>query len=223
MSRSRNNRVRTSGFFDTDGNGARDHGMEARVSVMSQRVATIEEGFSEIRREMSQHQMEINQALSSISSEFKQALGGIQSQLLERAKPQYGLLISLAAFLLSFSTAIGFMAYTPIKGDIADLKVVQSSLLPRAEYEPRHVRLEKDINTLFDTAEANRGRIVSRSEIEQRWAANQSNFANLQRQIDEVKNNVSGIYPLREVIGQIIERQNKIEDRRVTIPPSTGE
>lgn len=67
-----------------------------------------------------------------------------------------------------------------------------------------------------------RAGLVPRAEHERVWQNYDQRFADEQRQIDELKAGSASIYNQRDVIRDILERLDRAEQRKASLPPPDG-
>lgn len=124
-------------------------------------------------------------------------LDTLSTQLQERNKPQWGLLVSLASLIVVVTVAIGGIAYAPI-----------ISGLYRMEQDYKE-RVADNRRELKDIQQA----LVSRGEHEQIWRSFTSNLSDHQRQLDEIKRSYSDIYSPKDALTTLQRRIDSLEQR----------
>lgn len=89
------------------------HENQAEMATIKARVVGVENDVHDIKG-----------SLSSMRSEFSLGISGLAAKFDEKNRTPWGVIFSALAFVLAFSTAIGTMAYLPIKTDIARIEGV---------------------------------------------------------------------------------------------------
>lgn len=188
---------------------------DAQFSSLEQRVYTIEKGFVDLRDTVQHQTAAITAKLETLGSQFN-----------ESRKPQWQPLLMLASVIVAFVTAIGTLAYWPIlsgqsRADAAiasvqtelrvSIKESAASYLTRAEADWRAERSKEDrrrfeiaLTKLIDGQ-------VSRQEHEQRWQNEAQRFADVQRQIDEMKRQQGDTYTARDALLDARDRIARLE------------
>jgi prefoldin subunit 5 len=196
--------------------------MGAKVGILAQRVQTIESSLSGIS--------------SSISS--------LASKLEDRNRPQWGLLVSLASFILLFVSSVGFLAYAPISKGQSDLQttltkaveaqaaildVLRTNYIPRDELDWRGQRAKEDRERTDRAIVDLNANVFPREVHIQRWARFDSDIAatrhdmdvqvaNLQRQIEALQRQQGDTYTARDALLDVKRQVEQLQNEIRTVP-----
>lgn len=167
--------------------------LETRVSVLSDEVHGI------------------RQSIVSLHSKIDQ----------QRAIPWGAVTTGLGALGLLGAVVIwAFTAYisqiqTAILTTDQRITSLTSLIVPRAELEDRRIvsnqrleRIEASLDRLADSA-------VPRGELEERWRAQDAQVLNVQRQVDQVRNDFGSSYSLKDALSGIEGRLDRLESIRL--------
>lgn len=124
-------------------------------------------------------------------------LDTLSSQLAERSRPQWGLLISLASLIIVVVVTLGGIAYAPIISGLYRQEV---------DYKERIAETKKDLRDIQTS-------IVPRGEHEQIWLTFKGNISDHQRQLDEMKRTYSEIYSPKDALTSLQRRIDVLESR----------
>lgn len=116
---------------------------------------------------------------------------------------------AISAQIGALATTINDRSKTPWGTLIAGLGVALVigggyTTLSRQPTDQAIVRLQDDVHTI-------EGSIVPRGEHERVWQNADSQFSNQQREIDEIKTALGGIWGVRDVIQELKENQKRLE------------
>lgn len=135
----------------------------------------------------------IERSLTGISAR----LDTLSTQLAERSRPQWGLLISLASLIIVVVVTLGGIAYAPI---------ISGMYRQEVDYKERISENKKDLKDM-------QASIVPRGEHEQIWLTFKGNITEQQRQLDEIKRTYSEIYSPKDALTSLQRRIDVLESR----------
>lgn len=169
-----------------------DNGVSAsEVAALTQRVNNVEAGIESIRKD----------------------IHGLVSKFDERSKMPWGtLLAGLTLFwmvITSFVTIGGGVVAWGLSQQNAN--IVSTLVDFKTTYENNRVVNRQDTNAAFADVRAQLSRSVPREEHEQIWLAQSNTDKDQQRQIDEVKNQLSSLYGARDFFKDVQERLDRLE------------
>ena len=202
---------------------------DARLAALETRVSGIERGMSALD--------------DKISSRFKETtdqLGQLTAKLDERSKTHWPTIWGAMSVVLGLVIAGGTLAFSPRDesirrieaglNDVAASRVSFSAfsefkgtyennrLLFRQDIDARFIRLDGEIGALERRIREGETAVAPRGEQQERWRAQDAAVAALQRQLDDVKSALGGIYGARDVIIDLRERLDRLERGR-SAPP----
>lgn len=118
----------------------------------------------------------------------------------ERNKPQW----QAIAVALSFCTIVGGLVYWPIQSATGDLKtavgIIADKMVTQKDLEYRQQRGTEDRARTDQSIADIRESLVPRSELERVWHSNDLTTAQLQKEIDELKQAQSSTYNSQDVL-----------------------
>ena len=116
---------------------------------------------------------------------------------------------------ITFCTVIGGLAYWPIQASTTDLKMaitlLNEKVITRQEMEWRQARSAEDRQRLEASISSVREAQVPRAELERVWTSEDQRLAQMQKQIDELKQGQSNTYSARDLLLDMRERQDRLE------------
>lgn len=195
---------------------ARDTGadIDVRFAGLQQRVSGIEA------------------AVNNVSSQ----VSALATTLNDRSRTPWGILISGAGFLVTVILIVGGLAYQPIREAVSETKLDLRTMEERAvsiaaftdfksTYENNRIASRNDNDAKFAATRADLDakilrleselqNQVPRGEHERVWAAQDQRFADMQRQLDELKSSQASTYGVRDVILDYRERLDRLERAR---------
>ena len=184
------------------GLGMTDHQARYNVGALEQRVYGLE------------------QAIGGISSQ----ISGLASKIDARSATNWPLFYGFGGLFLSVVIAVGALAYWPIRETQADLKAIaaeQSKILSSLgdkfvtirELDARASRTQRDIDRLGKDMDNQEAVTVPRREHEEKWRSSDNQFADKQRQIDDIKKSFGDTFSLRDALQQMQRRIDALETR----------
>lgn len=198
----------------TNGDSARLY-QDAMQAQLGERVTNLGRRQSDLEAEMRTGFRQIETSFASFTNETRNSLSGLSSSIAERNKPQW----QAIGVALTFAVVVGGMAYWPIRETTSDLKdamtALASNVVTRQEMDWRQARGAEDRDRMQATIAEMRAQTVPRAEHDRTWSNYDQRFADTQRQIDVVKQAISGQYNQRDLNRDILERMDRIERERI--------
>lgn len=124
-------------------------------------------------------------------------LDALRTQLAERSRPQYGLLLSLGSLIVVIMVALGGIAYAPI---------ISGMYRQETDYKERVAENKREIREIQTS-------IVPRGEHIQIWDSFKAQISDHQRQVDELKKTYSDIYSPKDALTSLQRRIDMLEQR----------
>lgn len=221
-----------SGMADDMANGresTRDY-LDATTAAMGERITNLNRRQGDFESETRNSLNALTNSVQSFMAETRTSFTTLSSTLSERNKPQW----QAVGVALTFAALIGGLAYMPIREATTDLKTAVLSLSDRMvthdELELRAARGTEDRLRTEATLATIRDDLVPRAEHSRVWASYDLQIANLrelimssnsekQRQIEELKTALGGIYGARDALQEMRDRIDRLEMTRLRAPP----
>lgn len=171
-----------------------------RIGILSQRTTNLETVVGDVRRELNQSILGLNQSIGAMSTRVDERFNSIASTIAERSRPQWqALSVMLAALVV-----MGGLLYWPVREQAEDMKGAISKIVDRMvtqeELVWRSDRGKEDRDRTFASIADLRSGSVTRNEWSERNASRDLQIINLQREIDELKRSTLATYNVRDVI-----------------------
>ncbi|QAZ46749.1 hypothetical protein [Mesorhizobium sp. Pch-S] len=166
----------------------------SEVAALTQRVTGVEAAVESIRKD----------------------IHGLVSKFDEKSKTPWATILAGAGLLFTVMTSF----VTVVGGVVAwglmqqNSNIVSSLNDFRATYENNRVVNRQDTNAAFADIKAQQARSVPREEHQQIWLSQANTDKDQQRQIDEVKNQLSSLYGARDFFKDVQERLDRLERRQ---------
>lgn len=192
----------------------------ADVIQMRERVRALDDGVASLAS---------NVAIKF--SEISAILSGLSTKIEERGRAPWNLMIGFASFLTVFAASVGGLAYWPIREQLTELKTIETKLADdkigsREFYNyvtQGKERRDQEGKTFSDRLDRTnidikdlREQVVPRTEHTEQWMAQRTKDGDIQRQIDELRSNVSSIYSPKDALDRLVRRLDDLEDRAHT-------
>jgi DNA anti-recombination protein RmuC len=209
-------------------------------AVIIQRLSTVEvnlsslsthlDGMAQRMDQQAKAQSDkIDQMFTSFDKRFSEQLTSTNTQLAERGKTPWGLLISAMGVMIVIVQGLSSLQFAPVRADIDRLNlsignVAQNTTSSSAfaefksTYENNRITSRQDNDNRFASIEGKFQSQVPRGEHERVWASYDQRFTDVQRQVDEVKAAQGSVYGARDVILDLRERLDRVERGRVGQP-----
>lgn len=198
----------------------------ASQAQLGERVTNLGRRQSDLESEMRSGFKQVESSISSLANETRNAIASVSASIAERNKPQWQAL----GVALTFATVLGGLAYMPIREATTDLKSSVSTLADRAlsvgafqdfkaTYENNRIVSRTEYIDKFGAVNISIGKIndqlVPRAELERVWVSEDQQRAQMQKQIDELKQGQASTYSARDVILDMRERLDRMERARL--------
>lgn len=170
----------------------------SEVAALTQRVTGVEAAVESIRKD----------------------IHGLVTKFDERSRMPWGTLIAgLTLFwmvITSFVTIGGGVVAWGILGRMDNSDKRMDAF--QATYDANRLVLRQDNAAIFADIREQLSRSVPREEHQQIWQAQANTDKDQQRQIDEVKNQLSGLYGARDFFKDVQDRLDRLERQRNSPP-----
>lgn len=192
----------------------------AQYARLSERVENQGKDIVDLRSNMNTGFQSVNAAIGTLSNELR-----------SNSKTQWPVIWAAAGVCFTVLVTIGTFFYSTLsKGqdriEVSVARVAENSLSVaafqdfRSTYENNRVVSRNDyidkfgqLNARLDTVTKDQ---VPRAELERVWQSDDMQKAQLQKQIDELKQSQSATYGARDVILDMRERLDRIERQRLS-------
>lgn len=198
----------------------------AQYARLSERVENQGKDIVDLRSNMNTGFQSVNASLASLSNELR-----------SNSRTQWPVIWAAAGVCFAIIVALGSQALSPIKDSIAetktDIRDISSVSLSvaaftdfKSTYEnnrivSRNENIDK-FNNLSASIETVRKDQVPRAELERVWASEDLQKAQLQKQIDELKQAQANTYSARDLLLDMRERQDRLERQFYGARPGAG-
>jgi hypothetical protein len=190
---------------------AERHYINATQAQLGERVTNLGRRQTDLENEMRSGFRQIEQSFASFTNETRASINALATSLAERNKPQWQAL----GVMLAFATALGGLAYWPIREATNDLKasvaVIVDKMVTQKELEWRSARSAEDRARMEAAIAELREAQVPRAELERVWQSFDQRFSDHQRQLDDVKQAQGSVYGQRDIILDLRERLDRVE------------
>ncbi|RWG80961.1 MAG: hypothetical protein EOQ69_19455 [Mesorhizobium sp.] len=184
-----------------------------RIGIQSQRITNLETVFGDFRREFAHQMSGVNQQVSAINSKMDERFNALTANLAERAKPQWQAL----SVMLAFAAILGGLAYMPIREATTDLKAAVASLaansISRQEMDWRSARGAEDRTRTDASITDLRANMVARNEWMERNRARDQELLDVNRRVDEMRQELGSVYGTRDVILDLKKEIDNLRQR----------
>lgn len=189
-----------------NGSDAQRHYQDAIQAQLGERVTNLGRRVTDIEGEMRAGFRQIESSISALTT-----------TLAERAKPQW----QAIGVALTFCALLGGLAYMPIREATSDLKTavkdLSTSSVSRQEMDWRAQRgIEDRTRTEAAVAELRTG-TVTRAEWTERNRARDQEVTDLNRRVDELRQDVGSVYGTRDVIQDMKKEIETLRSRLATM------
>lgn len=146
---------RTQGNQDMNRNGGHQSG--SSLTALDTKVEIMESDLGDLNTRITSLDTKFDNVMTSFASEFRNAIGNLSTQLSEKNKTPWGVLISGMGVILTVVTLLGHQTLSPIAETIASIQRDVRDLVPRKEADFRHEMNDKRIGKLeIEIADAHR-------------------------------------------------------------------
>jgi hypothetical protein len=88
---------------------------------------------------------DIKLQITDMSREIRSSLSALGAQISDRARPAYLVQLTAAGLVASLLTTVGYLALTPVRDDVAQLK---AGYVPRLEYDRRAEVIDHSVDQI---------------------------------------------------------------------------
>ncbi len=184
---------------------------DALTAQLGERVTNLNRRQSDLETEMRSGFKQIESSMTSMSSEMRSAVAALSTNLAERNRPQW----QAIGVAITFCTVIGGLAYWPINASTARLEnavvLLGEKVVTRQEMDWRQARGQEDRTRMEASIASVREAQVPRAELERVWTSEDQQRAQMQKQIDELKQGQANTYSARDLLLDMRERQDRLE------------
>ncbi len=208
-----------------DVNNEQRHYQDAMQAQLGERVTNLGRRQSDLENEMRSGFRQIEQSFTSFTNETRLALNTLSSSLAERNKPNFQAL----GVMLTAMVVLGGLLYWPIRETTTDLKQTLrdyvATSVSRQEMDWRSTRGAEDRDRTDESIKDLRLASVTRAEWGERNHARDNEIAEINRRLDEIRQEVGAVYGTRDVIIDLKKevdtlRQRLSSYRAMSSPPS---
>lgn len=195
----------------------------AQYARLSERVENQGKDIVDLRSNMNTGFQTVNSSIAALSNELR-----------GNSKTQWPVIWSAIGVSFTVLGGIGWMAYAPIREAQAQLKVeirdvasdasgamtsLANQIVTQKELEWRTARASEDRQRTETAIKDLRSDQVPRQEHERVWIGYDNQLANLQRQVDEFKQQQGSVYGTRDLLLDLRQRLDRIERDRAGREP----
>ena len=188
---------------------------DALTAQLGERVTNLNRRQSDLESEMRSGFKQIESSMTALSSEMRSSVAALSANLAERSRPQWQAL----GVALTFAAMLGGLAYLPVREATSDLKTSVAMLAERMvtqkEMESRTARGAEDRQRSEAMIKELREEQVPRKELDRVFNSYDEQRADIQRQLDEVKQAQGSVYGARDILLDLRERIDRIERQRL--------
>ena len=192
----------------------------AQYARLSERVENQGKDIVDLRSNMNTGFQNVNANISALANDFR-ATG----------KTQWPIIIGFCSVTITVLGGLGFLALQPIKDNIAqireDAKTLSSTtgtgfatlvdkMVTQKELEWRTARGAEDRQRTEASIKELREEQVPRKELDRVFNSYDQQRADIQRQLDEVKQAQGSVYGARDILLDLRERIDRIERQRLS-------
>jgi hypothetical protein len=195
-----------------NGNDHRQY-TDAATAQLGERVTNLGRRQTDMEAEMRAGFKTMESAVTSLANETRSSIASLSTNLAERNKPQWQAL----GVALTFAAMLGGLAYLPIREATSDLKsgvaMLADRMVTRQEMDWRQARGQEDRQRAEAGIKEVRDAQVPRAELDRVFASFVQQFADHQRQIDEMKQAQGSVYGTRDVVFDLKKEIERLRDR----------
>ncbi len=189
---------------------------DALTAQLGERVTNLNRRQSDLESEMRSGFKQIESSMTALSSEMRSSVAALSANLAERSRPQWQAL----GVALTFAAMLGGLAYLPVREATSDLKTSVAMLAERMvtqkEMEWRTARGAEDRQRSEAMIKELREEQVPRKELDRVFNSYDEQRADIQRQLDEVKQAQGSVYGARVILLDPRERIDRMERQQVS-------
>ncbi|MGE7367921.1 hypothetical protein ACQKKX_02470 [Neorhizobium sp. NPDC001467] len=183
----------------------------AQYARLSERVENQGKDIVDLRSNMNTGFQSVNASLTTLSNELR-----------SNSKTQWPVIWTAAGVSFTVLAALGAFVYGTLstRQDRTDTTIIGviDKMVTQKEMEWRTARSQEDRTRTDAAIKEIREGLVPRAEHERVWQNYTASDANMQRQLDELKQAQGSVYGARDVILDLRERLDRVERQRLTQP-----
>lgn len=194
----------------------------AQYARLSERVENQGKDIVDLRSNMNTGFQSVNANIATLSNELR-----------GNSKTQWPVIWSAIGVSFTVLGGIGWMAYAPIREAQAQMKMeirdvasdaagaitgLAEKVVMQKEMEWRTARAAEDRQRTEAAIKDLRADQVPRMEHQRVWMGYDNQIANLQRQLDEFKQQQGSVYGTRDLLLDLRQRLDRIERERIADP-----
>lgn len=189
------------------------HYADIANAQLGERVTNLGRRQTDLENEMRSGFRHIEASFASFANETRTSIQSLSGTLAEHRRPQWQAL----GVALTFAAMLGALAYLPIREATTDLKagvaVLAATTMTREEIQWRFSLVDQDKVRDDQTTRELRDSTVPRVAWEERNRARDLEVADLNRRIEELRQNVGSVYGTRDVIQDMRSEINSLRQR----------
>lgn len=180
----------------------------AQYARLSERVENQGKDIVDMRSNMNSGFQAVNSSISALANELR-----------GNSRTPWAVIWSAIGVSFAIIAALGSGQLSPIREDLAStkdaIKAVAGSMVTQAEMQWRTQRGVEDRQRMELAIAGIREEQVPRKEHDRVWLGYDKQLADIQRQLDEAKSQLSNIYNARDVIMDLRERVDRVERNKL--------
>lgn len=189
---------------------------DAVTAQLRERVTNLGRRQTDLEAEMRAGFKAMENGMTTLASEMRTSVAAISANLAERSRPQWQAL----SVVLAFAAMLGGLAYLPIREATSDLKssvaLLTDKMVTQKELEWRTARGAEDRQRSEAMIKELREEQVPRKELDRVFNSYDEQRADIQRQLDEVKQAQGSVYGARDILLDLRERIDRMERQRLS-------
>ncbi|TCV68705.1 hypothetical protein [Neorhizobium sp. S3-V5DH] len=189
---------------------------DAVTAQLRERVTNLGRRQTDLEAEMRAGFKAMENGMTTLASEMRTSVAALSANLAERSRPQWQAL----SVVLAFAAMLGGLAYLPIREATSDLKssvaLLTDKMVTQKELEWRTARGAEDRQRSEAMIKELREEQVPRKELDRVFNSYDEQRADIQRQLDEVKQAQGSVYGARDILLDLRERIDRMERQRLS-------
>jgi hypothetical protein len=189
---------------------------DAVTAQLGERVTNLGRRQTDLEAEMRAGFKAMENGMTTLASEMRTSVAALSANLAERSRPQWQAL----GVALTFAAMLGGLAYLPIREATSDLKgsvaMLAERMVTQKEMEWRTARGAEDRQRSEAMIKELREEQVPRKELDRVFNSYDEQRADIQRQLDEVKQAQGSVYGARDILLDLRERIDRMERQRLS-------
>lgn len=195
---------------------------DAVTAQLGERVTNLGRRQTDLETEMRAGFKAMESGMSTLANEMRASVSALSANLAERSRTQWPVIWSAAGVCTAALIAAGTFVYGTLstRQDRTDTTIVSvvDKMVTQKEMEWRTARSQEDRLRTDGAIKEIRSDLVPRAEHTRVWQNGEQRDADLQRQIDEIKQAQGNVYGARDVILDLRERLDRVERQRLSPP-----